>query len=124
MDKIQKIPAGLEKYLGVGEMVLPTEETLRNELSKLQEGKLTTIPMLRESIANQLGVTTACPKTSLKVLRGLIIEKNTGAFKVLNGKGELVASDLELQAQLLTEEGFDIDHSKSKPKVINFKKHL
>ncbi|MDF1676729.1 MAG: hypothetical protein P1U44_13520 [Vicingaceae bacterium] len=124
MDKIQKIPAGLEKYLGVGEMVLPTEETLRNELSKLQEGKLTTIPMLRESIANQLGVTTACPKTSLKVLRGLISEKNTGAFKVLNGKGELVASDFELQAQLLKEEGFDIDNSKSKPKVVNFKQHL
>ena len=124
MDKIQKIPAGLEKYLGVGEMVLPTKETLRNELSKLPEGKLTTIPMLRESIVNQLGVTTACPKTSLKVLRGLINEKNTGAFKVLNGKGELVASDLELQAQLLKEEGFDIDNSKSKPKVVNFKQHL
>ena len=124
MDKIQKIPAGLEKYLGVGEMVLPSEETLRNELAKLPTGKLTTIPMLRESIANQFGVTTACPKTSLKVLRGLINEKNTGAFKVLNGKGELVASDLELQAQLLKEEGFDIDNSKSKPKVVNFKQHL
>ena len=124
MDKIQKIPAGLEKYLGVGDMVLPSEETLRNELAKLPKGKLTTIPMLRESIANQLGVTTACPKTSLKVLRGLMGEKNSGAFKVLNGKGELVASDLELQVQLLKEEGFEIDHSKSKPKVVNFKEHL
>ena len=124
MDKIQKIPAGLEKYLGVGEMVLPSEETLRHELAKLPKGKLTTIPMLRESIANQLGVTTACPKTSLKVLRGLIKEKNTGAFKVLNGKGELVAIDLELQAQLLKEVGFEIDHTKSKPKVVNFKEHL
>ena len=124
MDKIQKIPAGLEKYLGVGDMVLPSEETLRNELAKLPKGKLTTIPMLRESIANQLGVTTACPKTSLKVLRGLMGEKNSGAFKVLNGKGELVASDLELQVQLLKDEGFDIDYSKSKPKVVNFKEHL
>ena len=124
MDKIQKIPAGLEKYLGIGDMVLPSEETLRKELAKLPKGKLTTIPMLRESIANQLGVTTACPKTSLKVLRGLMGEKNSGAFKVLNGKGELVASDLELQVQLLKEEGFDIDNSKSKPKVVNFKQHL
>jgi alkylated DNA nucleotide flippase Atl1 len=124
MDKIQKIPAGLEKYLGIGDMVLPSEETLRNELAKLPKGKLTTIPMLRESIANQLGVTTACPKTSLKILRGMIGEKNSGAFRVLNGKGELVASDLELQVQLLKEEGFDIDNSKSKPKVVNFKEYL
>ena len=124
MDKIQKIPAGLEKYLGIGDMVLPSEETLRNELAKLPKGKLTSIPMLRESIANQLGVTTACPKTSLKVLRGMISEKNSGAFKVLNGNGELVAADLELQEQLLKEEGFNIDNSKSKPKVVNFKEHL
>ena len=124
MDKIQKIPAGLEKYLGIGDMVLPSEETLRNELAKLPKGKLTTIPILRESIANQFGVTTACPKTSLKMIQGMISEKNSGAFKVLNGKGELVASDLELQVQLLKDEGFDIDYSKSKPKVVNFKEHL
>ena len=124
MDKIQKIPAGLEKYLGIGEMVLPSEETLRNELAKLSKGKLTTIPMLRESIANQLGVTTACPKTSLKMLRNMMEEKNSGAYKVLNGKGELIASDLELQSELLIADGFEIDRSKSKPKVEQFKNYL
>lgn len=124
MDKIQKIPAGLEKYLGNGDMVLPSEETLRNELAKLSKGKLTTIPMLRESIANQLGVTTACPKTSLKMLRNMMEEKNSGAYKVLNGKGELIASDLELQSELLIADGFEIDRSKSKPKVEQFKNYL
>ena len=124
MDKIQKIPAGLEKYLGIGDMVLPSEETLRNELAKLSKGKLTTIPMLRESIANQLGVTTACPKTSLKMLRNMMEEKNSGAYKVLNGKGELIASDLELQSELLIADGFEIDRSKSKPKVEQFKNYL
>jgi hypothetical protein len=123
-DKIQVIPAGLEKYLGVGEMVLPSEDTLRTELRKIPKGKLTTIPMIRESIANQWGVTTACPKTSLKMLKGLMSEKSSGAYKVLNGKGELVAADLELQAELLREDGFDIDNSKSKPKVVNFKDHI
>jgi hypothetical protein len=121
MDKIQKIPSGLEKYLGVGDMVLPSEETLRNELAKLPKGKLTTIPMLRESIANQLGVTTACPKTSLKMLRNMIHEKSSGAYKVLNGKGELIASEVELQSELLKSDGFEIDSSRSKPKVVNFK---
>ncbi len=124
MDKIQKIPSGLEMYLGVGDMVLPSEETLRKELAKLPKGKLTTIPILRESIANQLGVTTACPKTSLKVLRGMVGEKSTGAYKVVNGKGELSAKDVELQAELLQADGFEIDHSKSKPKVVNFKEFI
>lgn len=124
MDKIEKIPTGLEKYLGVGDMVLPSEETLRKELGKLPKEKLTTIPMLRESIANQLGVTTACPKTSLKMLRNMIQEKSSGAFRVLNGKGELIASDVELQAELLKGEGFEIDNSRSKPKVSNFKEFI
>jgi alkylated DNA nucleotide flippase Atl1 len=123
-DKIQAIPSGLEKYLGVGEMVLPSEDTLRTELKKLPKGKLTTIPMIRESIANQLGVTTSCPKTSLKILRGLINEKSSGAYRVLNGKGELIASDLELQAELLRKDGFNIDNSKSKPKVVGYKDHI
>ena len=121
MDKIQKIPAGLEKYLGVGDMVLPSEETLRKELIKLPKGKLTTIPMLRESIAHQLGVTTACPKSSLKTLRGMMSDTSSGAFKVVNGKGELIASDRELQAELLKSEGFEVDYSKTKPRVTNFK---
>ena len=124
MDKIQKIPAGLEKYLGIGDMVLPSEETLRNELAKLPNGKLTTLPILRESIANQFGVTTACPKTSLKTLRGMMSELKSGAYKVLNGNGELIANDVEFQAELLKGEGFDIDNSKPKLKVMGFKDYL
>ena len=123
-DKIQAIPAGLEKYLGVGQMVLPSEATLRTELNKIPKGKLTTIPMIRESIANQLGVTTACPKTSLKLLKSMMSEKNSGAYKVINGKGELISSDLELQAELLKTDGFEIDNSTSKPKVVDFKKFI
>ena len=86
-DQIQTIPPGLEKYLGKGEMVLPSEETIKAELEKITEGKLTTLPMIRESIAAKYGVATACPKTSLKMLRKMMEEKNSGAYKVLNGKG-------------------------------------
>lgn len=123
-DKVQTIPSGLEKYLGIGEMVLPSEETIRRELEKIPEGKLTTIPLIREAIANQFGVTTACPKTSLKMLKNMMEEKSSGAYKVLNGKGELIASDLELQSALLMADGFKIDRSKPKPKVGQFKNYL
>ena len=123
-DKIQLIPAGLEKYLGVGQMVLPSEETIRKELQKIPKGRLSTIPIIRGSIADQVGVTTACPKTSLKMLRNMMNEKNSGAYKVLNGKGELIALDLELQTELLKSDGFEIDYTKSKPKVVNFKNFI
>ena len=123
-DTIQTIPPGLEKYLGTGEMVLPSKETIRKELKKIPEGKLATIPTIRESIAKQFEVTTACPKTSLKMIRNMMQEQNSGAYRVLNGKGELIASDLELQTELLKAEGFEIDYSKSKPSVRDFKKFL
>jgi alkylated DNA nucleotide flippase Atl1 len=123
-DQIQTIPSGLEKYLGKGKMVLPSDETLRSELAKVPERRLTTIPMIRASIAERLGVTTACPKTTLKSLRNLMSDSNSGAYKVINGKGELVASDLNLQAELLEADGFEIDHSAAKPKVKNFKQYL
>ena len=123
-DKIQLIPAGLEKYLGVGQMVLPSEETIRKELQKIPKGRLSTIPIIRSSIADQVGVTTACPKTSLKMLRNMMNEKNSGAYKVLNGNGELIALNLELQTELLKSDGFEIDYTKSKPKVVNFKNFI
>ena len=41
-----------------------------------------------------------------------------------NGKGELVASDIELQAELLRADDFDMDNSKTKPKVVNFRNFI
>jgi alkylated DNA nucleotide flippase Atl1 len=123
-DKVQTIPAGLEKYLGKGKMVLPSAETLRRELQKIPEGKLTTIPIMRESIAHQFGVTTSCPKTSMKILKDKMKEKSSGAYRVLNGKGELIAADIELQAELLKAEGHGIETDKTKSKVANFKNKI
>lgn len=123
-DIIQVIPPGLEKYLGVGEMVLPSEETIRIELQEVREGKLTTIPKIRESIARKFGVATTCPKSILKVLKRMMAEKGSGAYKVLNGNGELIASDLELQSELLKADGHNIDTTKLKLKVIDFKQKI
>ncbi len=123
-DIIKKIPAGLEKYLGVGEMVLPSEITIRNELKKIPKDGLMTIPQLRAIIAEQFGVTTACPKTTLAVLRRLMHEPSSLAYKMLNGKGELISKDVEFQAELLKEDGFLVDDSKSKFKIKDFKEYL
>ena len=123
-DIIQKIPAGLEKYLGVGDMVLPSADTIRKELRKVSSKSLITIPLLREKIATQFEVTTACPKSTLKVIRQLMKEELPQSFHVINGKGELVGSDLAAQSNVLLAEGFELDTSKTKPKVKDFKSFL
>lgn len=123
-DKIKKISAGLEKYLGAGEMVLPSEITIKNELKKIPKEGLMTIPQLRATIAEQFGVTTACPKTTLAVLRKLMEDPSSSAYKMINGKGELVSKDAEFQAELLKQDGFVVDDSKAKFKVKDYKEYL
>ena len=105
-------------------MVLPCEDTIREELQKVNKGELITLPALREAIALQFRVTTSCPKSTLKIVRFMMEEQNSGAYRVINGKGELVAKDIELQSALLKKDGLEIDHSKAKLKVVDFKNHL
>jgi hypothetical protein len=123
-DVVKRIPAGLEKNLGVGEMVLPSATTIKNELKKIPANRLMTIPQLRATIAEQFGVTTACPKTTLSVLRELMDEHSSSAYRVVNGKGELISKDVELQAELLKGDAFAVDDSRPKFKVRNFKEYL
>jgi hypothetical protein len=123
-DTIKKIPAGLEKNLGVGDMILPSEETVSKELRKIPENALITIPKLREQIALRFGVTTACPKTTLSTLRDMIEANSLIASRVVNGKGELITKDPFKQLGLMNPELFEMDESGNKVKVKDFKKHL
>ena len=111
-------------FSGIGKMVLPCEDTIRNELQKINKGELITLPKLRENITLQFGVTTSCPKSTLKTIRFMMEDQNSGAYRVINGKGELVAKDTEFQSALLKEDGLKIDSSKTKLKVVDFKNHL
>jgi hypothetical protein len=123
-DTIKRIPAGLEKNLGVGDMILPSEETVAYELKKISKNSLITIPKLREQIAQRFRVTTACPKTTLSTLRGMIDKKSQIASRVVNGKGELISKDPYKQLELLKNDHFEIDQLGNKLKVKDFKKYL
>jgi hypothetical protein len=123
-DTIKRIPAGLEKNLGVGDMILPSEETVAYELKKISKNSLITIPQLREQIAQRFRVTTACPKTTLSTLRGMIDKKSQIASRVVNGKGELISKDPYKQLELLKNDHFEIDQLGNKLKVKDFKKYL
>ena len=123
-DTIKKIPAGLEKNLGTGDMILPSEETVSQELRNVSDNALITIPKLREQIAQKFGVTTACPKTTLSTLRKMMDSNSTLASKVVNGKGELITKDPYKQLGLMITGQFVIDESGNKLKVKDFKKYL
>lgn len=123
-DTIKKIPAGLEKNLGTGDMILPSEETVSQELQIVSDNQLITIPKLRERIAKRYGVTTACPKTTLSTLRVMIDADSMIASRVVNGKGELITKDPNKQLDLMNKGQFEIDESGKKLKVKDFKKYL
>lgn len=119
-DEIKEIPTGLVNYLGEGKMVLPSIETIQNELLDLPNDNLISLPILRKRIANKFEVTTTCPKTTLSTIRNMMDQTDHPSWRVVNGKGELISKDPETQAQLLTQSGFTIDKAGKKWKVENF----
>ena len=63
-------------------------------------------------------------KRTTAVLRKLMDEPSSSAYKMINGKGELISRDVESQAELLKEDGFVVDNSKSKFKIKDYKEYL
>jgi len=105
-------------------MILPSEETVSQELQNVSDNALITIPKLREQIAQRFGVTTACPKTTLSTLMKMMDSNSTLASRVVNRKGELITKDPYKQLGLMNTGRFEIDESGNKLKVKDFKKYL
>ncbi len=123
-DQIKAIPSGLVKYLGEGNMLLPSIETIQKELNNLSHDNLISLPVLRKRLAKKFGVTTACPKTTLSTIRTIIDRYDTYAWRVINGKGELVSKDPDSQAQLLSKSGFIVEKAGNKWKVENYSQFI
>ncbi len=123
-DQVKNIPAGLVKYLGEGEMVLPSSETIQFELDSLSDNALITLPILRKRIAEKFQVTTACPKSTLFTLRSMLDASDSGAWKVINGKGGMISKTQENQGQKLIKAGYTLVETGKKWKVVGFKQYL
>lgn len=128
-DRIETIPETMEKFLGCsGKMVKPSTDTVKAIVRKIRKGKLVTLEQLREKLAGEFGVQTACPASTAKALQLLSKEDQPVCYwRVIKKKGELIAKfpkGCEGHAALLQNEGFEIDFGKKNPVVVGYEAKL
>lgn len=128
-DIVESIPKTMEKFLGcTGKMVKPSPDTVEALVGNIQKGKLATVSQLRERIAHDFKVETACPAATLKALQLISRREKIECFwRVIKGKGELISKfpgGVEGHAELLESEGHKIDFSKKVPVVIGYESKL
>jgi len=128
-DEILAIPKTMEKFFGCsGKMVKPSKNTVKTIVNNIPKGKLVTLELLREKLAVDFSVQTACPASVTKALQLLSREKKPVCYwRVIKKKGELInkfPDGVDGQAALLQKEGFDIDFSKKSPVVVGFNSKL
>lgn len=127
-DEIVPVPATMEKFFGGrGDMLRPTAETVAQLVQQVPAGKIVTLEMLRNKLAQDFQVFTACPAATVKALKLAATERpDLGYWRVVNKKGELIArlpGGIEGQQAALEQEGLAVDRTKKTPKVINFNNH-
>jgi hypothetical protein len=64
LPKIAKIAGRLSKRWGTGTMVVPAPREVDAVMKRVRRGRLTTINEIRQVLAQQHGVTMACPITT------------------------------------------------------------
>ena len=91
-DDIEAIPKTMEKFFGCsGKMVKPSTDTVKAIVKKIRKGKLVTLEQLREKLARDFSVQTACPASTTKALQLLSKEDRPICYwRVIKKKGELI----------------------------------
>jgi hypothetical protein len=64
LPKVGKIEGKMSKRWGTGTMVIPAPLEVDAAMKTIRKGKLTTIELLRQALAEKHGVTIACPITT------------------------------------------------------------
>jgi len=59
--KIVEIPPKMQQHLGKGTMVIPRPLDVDALIRKVRQGRLVTVPQLREELAKRSSVDVACP---------------------------------------------------------------
>ncbi len=128
-DEIVKIPPTMVKFFGgEGEMVKPSPDSVAALVKKIPRGKLATLNLLRDKLARQNKVHSACPMATKKALILAASEMPRLCYwRVINNDGSLInntADGIKEQTQHLVREGFSLDKTKKKTQVINFENNL
>jgi len=136
--KFVEIPPKMQ-YLGKGTMVIPRPLDVDALIRKVRQGKVVTVPQLREELAKRNHVDAACPLTTGIFIRiaaeAAEEERRAGAktvtpyWRVLSSEGGLnpkFPGGVAAQKRRLSAEGHRISrpHGKKAPAVIDFEKSL
>jgi hypothetical protein len=137
--KIVNIPPRMQPQLGKGTMVIPRPLDVDGLMRQVRQGKLATVPQLRDELARRSHVDVACPLTTGIFIRiaaeAAEEERRAGAkaitpyWRVLSSEGGLnpkFPGGVAAQRRRLSGEGHRIGKSRGKkpPAVIEFEKSL
>lgn len=64
LPRIEKITGKMSKRLGTGTLVIPAPREVDAAMKKIRRGKLTTIELIRDALAEMHGTNIACPMTT------------------------------------------------------------
>jgi alkylated DNA nucleotide flippase Atl1 len=129
-DVIVDISKAREKFFGCsGKMLLPSRKTVQALLEQIPQHQLVTTEWIQRTLAAQFDVEVTCPVTTRKALQAIVKDSsgNLAFWRVVKKNGELMAiypGGVAVQAEQLTQQGFEIDATAKKPKVLNLKANL
>jgi alkylated DNA nucleotide flippase Atl1 len=129
-DLIADISKAREKFFGCsGKMLLPSRKTVQALLEQIPQHQLATTEWIQRTLAAQFNVQVTCPVATRKALQAIAKDSsgNLAFWRVVKKNGELMAifpGGVAVQAEQLTQQGFEIDAIGKKPKVLNLKSNL
>lgn len=136
LPKIVEIPEKLAKKWGNGKMVVPSPMEVKEIMDAVPYGKLITIDLIREKLAEKHGVTIACPLTTgifIWIVANAAEEMReesksiTPYWRTLKRNGTLnekYPGGIEQHKKLLEEEGHEIVKKGKKYVVAEYEKFL
>ena len=137
--KIVDVPPRMQKRFGTGKMIIPKPLDVDALIRKVEKGKIVTVPQIREKLAKDAHVDSACPLTTgifIRIAAEAAVEdlrsgkeNITPFWRVLKADGSLnekFPGGAEAQAARLRAEGHSIQPGAGKkpPRVIEFEKSL
>ncbi len=129
-DVIADISKAREKFFGCsGKMLLPSRKTVEALLRRIPHYQLATTELIQRTLAAQFNVEVTCPVATRKALQAIAKDPsgNLAFWRVVKKNGELLAifpGGVAVQAERLRQQGFEVDTTAKKPKVVNLKANL
>ncbi|MEO0108578.1 MAG: MGMT family protein [candidate division WOR-3 bacterium] len=130
-------PPKMRKQWVVGQMLIATPRLIDQLIKQIPRGRLATIPMIMDRLAQDHRCTATCPTTTgifLCIVAEAAEERLKAGVKSVTPYWRVIKADGSLnekcpggaahQAILLQSEGHDIDPSHKTPRVADYKSHL